>query len=526
MRLKLGLITFLFVCFVVGSSAFAEEFKKKCVGIWHLASNWNEGTIPSGTIETKIRYAGTICILNSVENWASTSVNEMRVYNSGILIIVPGASLTGPGWFRVGDGDTGTVNQQGGALILKEGPSTSKLSIGYNPNSNGLYNMTGGTITYTTGDGQLVIGDRSASSSGTGGPGTFKVSGTAPVIQMKSLYVGGLLSGKPAVGTLQYVIGASGVSPIHCTQHINLDLGGASSTAKLVVNCSATPTNSSIPIVLVENQGSELVSGSFDTVMDDSLSPVPAVEGANVILGCNPYTLTYMYDSVSKKVGSARSAQYNDIALIPKLSITILTPNDTSVGDLLIAAVATDGDTSASITAPENQGWTLIDCGAYNSAVTLAAWWKLAEASEPATHTFTWTGAAEQAYGWMMRFTGQAPGNPINAHFTYGESSSAPTSPTVKTTVSNCLILRLGAFDNNSITVDNPGLSGHTAITMNKSTGTASCGMVSGGAGYVKQLTAGNSGTSTFALGSSNGAQMLTIAIAPDSTGGESEIRP
>ena len=55
-------------------------------------------------------------------------------------------------------------------------------------------------------------------------------------------------------------------------------------------------------------------------------------------------------------------------------------------------------------------------------------------------------------------------------------------------------------------------------------------GKVSGGAGYVKQSTAGNSGASAFSLSASNEAQMLTIAIAPDSSKGEvccgSGLRP
>jgi hypothetical protein len=511
MRLKLGLITFLFVCLVVGSSAFAAEFVKKRVGNWNVAANWIGSVMPDGTVETKIRYDGTVCTLNSVVDWgAALGGNRMRVYNSGVLNIVAGGSLTGPGWFRVGSGDTGTVNQSGGALILKEGQDTSNLVIGDSGGSS-FYNMSGGTLTYDGGDGQLIIGDR-------GGTGKFTVSGTAPLIQMKSFYVGGVSSDRPAIGTLQYDIGASGVSPIHCTLHVKLDLAGASSTANLRINCLATPTDSSASIVLVENQGSNAVLGLFDTVTvinGGSAAPaVSAVEGAAVVLGCNPYTLTYKYNAEANG-GLGERDTGNDIALIPKLSITISTPNDTSVGDLLIAAVATDGDTSASITEPEGQGWTLIDRGACSSEVTLAAWWKLAGASEPATHTFTWTGAAEQAYGWMMRFTGQSTANPINAYSTYGESSITPTSPAVTTTVDNCLILRLGAFDGNDITVDNPGLSGHTAITMDKSAGSADCGTVSGGAGYVKQSSAGSSGTSNFSLGSSNEAQMLTIAIAP-----------
>ena len=158
-------------------------------------------------------------------------------------------------------------------------------------------------------------------------------------------------------------------------------------------------------------------------------------------------------------------------------SITISTP-DTNEGDLLIAAVATDGSTTIS----PPSGWTLINCGTYSSEVTLAAWWKIADASEPTNHTFTWSGA-EQAYGWMMRFVGH-DSTPINAWATNGETSSTPTSPAVTTTVDNCLILRLGGFDDGDVNTlpepGNPGLSGHTPITMDESAATGLTGGLTG----------------------------------------------
>lgn len=133
-------------------------------------------------------------------------------------------------------------------------------------------------------------------------------------------------------------------------------------------------------------------------------------------------------------------------------------------GDLLIAAVATDGSTT--ISSPS--GWTEINQGSYSSNVTLGAWWKIAEASESASYTFTWSGG-QQAYGWIIHFAGQDQDDPINAWSADSGTSSTPTSPEVTTIVENCLILRLGAFDDDSITEDDPGLSGHTAITMDKS---------------------------------------------------------
>jgi hypothetical protein len=68
-----------------------------------------------------------------------------------------------------------------------------------------------------------------------------------------------------------------------------------------------------------------------------------------------------------------------------------------------------------------------------------------------------------------MHFTGHNSDEPINNYSAKSQTSSTPTSPSVNTTVDNCLILRLCAFDNDDITIDNPGLSGHTPITMDKS---------------------------------------------------------
>jgi hypothetical protein len=222
-------------------------------------------------------------------------------------------------------------------------------------------------------------------------------------------------------------------------------------------------------------------------------------------------------------------------------------------------------------------GWTLLNRGSDSgNNMTLGIWWKIAGASEPANYTFTWTGN-EQAYGWIMRFTGHDPAAPINVwQFQQGTStSSTPPCPSVNTTVANTMIVRIGGFDLHAVTIDNPGLpGGYTSITMDESSATnnacsggAGCiqqavsgasgavnfaltaarryrtatiaiapyavtGTISGGAGYVRQATAGASGTSTttFTLGSSNEARMLTIAIAPDSAKGDSccgnQIRP
>ena len=191
------------------------------------------------------------------------------------------------------------------------------------------------------------------------------------------------------------------------------------------------------------------------------------------------------------------------------ISLAIDVPPGTADDDLLIAAVVTDGNTVGDLIPPA--GWTELVIGHRSSKVTLGVWWKLAS-SEAGTYQFDWA-SGEQAYGWVMRFTGHDPLAPINAMTDDKETSATPTSSAVVSTVDNALILRIGGFDDDDITIDAPGLADHTAITADRSgTGLESC---SGAAGYVVQPLAGSSGTSAFSLTSSEEAVVVTIAIAP-----------
>jgi type II secretory pathway pseudopilin PulG len=273
---------------------------------------------------------------------------------------------------------------------------------------------------------------------------------------------------------------------------------------------------------------------------------------------------TITADESASSAGGVGTVTYQGLQATKKTpagtSVVVNKPTGTAAGDLLVAAVATNGDTFSYFTQPS--GWTSIFSDHYSTEVSFLTWWKKAGASEPASYTFSWTTNSDEAYAWIMRFTGQDPTYPINvSNKTSGSGSSTPSSPSVTTSVANCMIVRTGGFDSSSITVGSPGLSGHTAITMDRSSTTAAVacsggagymtqaaagssgtsafallaseqfvtvtfaiapgpatGTVCGGAGYVIQSAAGSSGTANFTLGSSNEARMLTIAIAPSTT--------
>ena len=192
-------------------------------------------------------------------------------------------------------------------------------------------------------------------------------------------------------------------------------------------------------------------------------------------------------------------------------SLTVPAPASTSAGDLLVAAVATDGDTASSLAPPGGQGWTEIDLSDYDSEVTLGAWWKTAGASEP-SHQFTWSGA-EQAYAWIMRFSGHDAADPIDVLSASNTTGSSPTSPAVTTTVDNAMILRLGAFDDNDITLDAPGLSGHTAISMDTTVGG---GQVSFQEFTEKKLTANGSAVTLDTPAGTSAGDLLIATVVTD----------
>jgi prepilin-type N-terminal cleavage/methylation domain-containing protein len=240
-------------------------------------------------------------------------------------------------------------------------------------------------------------------------------------------------------------------------QWVNICVVGDSNGTRVYIDGNSIPAGTT-SVTKSTTSGYSLNVGAYPTGTNSFNGTIDDVRVYNRALSTTEITalaniLNYMFPPSPAKAGTDTT------------SVIIPTPA-TNAGDLLIAAVATDSDTSGSMAAPAGQGWTLINRGGYNSDVALGAWWKSAGASEPANYTFTWTGN-HQAYGWMMRFTGHNPTSPINTFATNGQTSSTPTSPAVTTTVNECLILRLGAFDDdNEIVVGQPGLPGCTPITM------------------------------------------------------------
>jgi hypothetical protein len=74
--------------------------------------------------------------------------------------------------------------------------------------------------------------------------------------------------------------------------------------------------------------------------------------------------------------------------------------------------------------------------------------------------------------------------------------------------------VRIGGFDKNNISIDNPNVAGHAAITMDRSSNTSDA--ASGGAAYATKATPGSTGTATFTMTNNERYGTVTVAIAPN----------
>jgi hypothetical protein len=334
---RLSLIVFL-VCLMT-SSVFADTHywqqtdetspTYSATDNWTEPNQWNTASgaptgiftgmpaIPNPGSEMKLTtntwMSGTAhCTVNSsVGSYTgqNLSVNGNLYINSSSAVI--GFNRTGAGnGLRVGSTTaggtiyTGTVNQSAGTV------TATNIYLGYGgiagATGTGNYDISGGSLTCSV---SLDVGGGRNTGDTQQTVGLFTVEGASPTISVTALRVGGYdLTTTTNSGTLEFKLG-SGVSAIGCTS-VNLDAGGSNSETDLLVSVTGTPSGD---ILLVKNTGASAVVGSFDKLNGGS-----ALEGASITLGSVPYTLTYMYDSVSKIKGTVRDGTYNDIALLPE----------------------------------------------------------------------------------------------------------------------------------------------------------------------------------------------------------------
>lgn len=297
------------ICFLSSSAWASNDFRG--VGNWADPNIWSGGDVPSGEEEVKVRGDETICTLNtSTGDWGLGQ--RMRVYEGATLIVEEGAELLGAGWMRIGAGNPGHVEQNGGLVQLQDGKDSARLGIGDQGDSDGNYTISGGTLTYATGsEGDLIVGARA-------GKGKLTIIGTGPTISMNNITVGDRAG---ASGTIEFQIDSDGVSPIVLNGDASIDPEGDETTAELIISAIAAPPMTDI--ILIDIPESAGAPNPFDTV-----NGIPAEDGATVLLASGG--IGYYYHLSYARGGT------NDIALVFDYSVAFTPVSLGAAGDVTV----------------------------------------------------------------------------------------------------------------------------------------------------------------------------------------------
>ena len=215
--------------------------------------------------------------------------------------------------------------------------------------------------------------------------------------------------------------------------------------------------------------------------------------------------------NASRAIVIVVAARPEDASAGSEVSHTVTMPSPISDGDLMLTLGGTDGG-------GETHGytsWTQIDSEV--GSVHTSSMWERTASSEPASYTFT-VSSSEKLQAIIAIINGQDAASPINASASGIGTSDSPISPTVTTTVDDCLIIRGFACDDDLIATDDTGNPAGTTVILVRDT-SGDGGDVSAGMAYESQLTAGATGTATWtsALSASSPWSACTIAIAPAS---------
>ena len=104
--------------------------------------------------------------------------------------------------------------------------------------------------------------------------------------------------------------------------------------------------------------------------------------------------------------------------------LTINKPT-TSVGDVMLASIAVDGGSTVNVTAPA--GWTQIARVDNDVNVSLISYWKVTNATEPSSYTWT-VDQQTRAVGGITPYSGVTIANPIDSFATNSGFGTVPVS--------------------------------------------------------------------------------------------------
>jgi hypothetical protein len=196
-------------------------------------------------------------------------------------------------------------------------------------------------------------------------------------------------------------------------------------------------------------------------------------------------------------------------------ALTISTPAGVASGDVMIAAIAVRPD-SATATAPS--GWTLIRLDASPDDITenLYSYYRVADASEAPSHTWTFSISHNGSVGGIIAFRGADGSDPIDVHA--GQNLNGPSNfgslmvdaPSVSTSAAESMIVTLYSATSSG--------SWQPPTAMSESVDLASGVNISSGEAllmsYAPQAIAGATGVKTAAVKHHNEGTAVSQTIA------------
>jgi hypothetical protein len=188
-------------------------------------------------------------------------------------------------------------------------------------------------------------------------------------------------------------------------------------------------------------------------------------------------------------------------------NISVAVPASVNPGDVLLTVVARDDDDAMNTPG----GWIAVSTEIMdNNDGFLGVYARIATGTEAGSYNWTWGGGGEDAYAFMMRFTGASGQGSFGSNSGNGGSAQAPA---VTANADNSLILRIAGWDRRTQPVDPATIiSGYTTITQDRSRNNNNA--VTGAAVYQNQASAGSTGTANFPTSSEQWAA-ITVAAEP-----------
>lgn len=290
---------------------------------------------------------------------------------------------------------------------------------------------------------------------------------------------------------------------------IRASCSGGIPSAKKTVNLPSgiifTSTPSSILFKVLGN-GTDLLSSKSISL---SQSGTNNASNISVSIGGQVDLVALAPGSTSAPVPTSTPAQTNIVlnsvisgTTSSGTSLTLVKPSTMVSGNVIIAQVVVSAATVV-ITPPS--GWTLIRRDQTSSAIALASYYKVAGASEPSSYVWNF-GSSVNAGGGVADFDRVNTTNPINASSGQYIAGPSMTAPSISTTVANTMLIYMGAVNVSASLTAPSGMTTQWNTTFSNNTAFMST---------QSNSLAGNTGTRTVTVPTTNGTAAQLIALTP-----------